>query len=114
MLVKEDELPTIKKELSATVCWMDNKQLLPGSKYFVQHNTNQVLSKISAIKSTIATDYSGSKPAEGKLSLNEIGEVEIKLSKPIFYDSFEESKSNGSFILIDEQTNATAAIGFIN
>ncbi len=114
MLVKEDELPTIQKELRATVCWMDNKQLLPGSKYFVQHSTNRVLSKISAVKNTIATDYSGSKLSDGKLSLNEIGEVEIKLSKPVFYDSFTENKSNGSFILIDEQTNATAGVGFIN
>ncbi len=114
MLVKDDELPKIKKELCATVCWMDNKQLLPGSKYFVQHSTNRVLSKISAVKNTIATDYSRSKLSDGKLSLNEIGEVEIKLSKPIFCDSFTENKSNGSFILIDEQTNATAGVGFIN
>jgi len=114
MLVLNDEVPKIDKSISATVCWMDNKELRPGTKYFVQHNTNRVLSKVVEINNVIAPDFSGSKESEGKLRLNEIGEVEIKLSKPVFYDSFVENKPNGSFILIDEQTNSTAGVGFIN
>lgn len=114
MLVLNNEVPKIDKSISATVCWMDNKELRPGTKYFVQHNTNRVLSKVVVINNVIAPDFSGSKESEGKLRLNEIGEVEIKLSKPVFYDSFVENKPNGSFILIDEQTNSTAGVGFIN
>ena len=114
MLVKTGEEPHIDKTLNATVCWMDNKELRPGTRYIVQHNSNTVLSKIAAIKNSISTDFSGSKASEGKLTLNEIGEVEIKLSKPIFYDSFVDNRSNGSFILVDEQTNATAGVGFIS
>jgi sulfate adenylyltransferase subunit 1 len=114
MLVKTSEEPTIDKTLNATVCWMDNKELLPGTRYIVQHNSNMVLSKIAAIKNSISTDFSGTKASSGKLTLNEIGEVAIKLSKPIYYDSFVDNRSNGSFILIDEQTNTTAAVGIIN
>ncbi len=114
MLVLNNEVPKIDKSIRATVCWMDNKELRPGTKYFVQHNTNRVLSKVVVINNVIAPDFSGSKESEGKLRLNEIGEVEIKLSKPVFYDSFVENKPNGSFILIDEQTNSTAGVGFIN
>ncbi len=114
MLVKTDELPRVEKEINAIVCWMDNKQLRPGTKYIVQHNTNSVLSKIDAIKNNIATDFSGVLEANNQLGLNEIGEVQIKLSKPIFYDDYTENRSNGAFILIDAQTNATAGVGFIN
>jgi len=113
MLVKSDELPKIEKELNATVCWMDNKQLLAGSRYVVQHNTNQVLSKISEVGNIIATDFSGSMESKGGLALNEIGEVKIRLSKPVYVDSYKENKSNGAFILIDEQSNTTAGVGFI-
>lgn len=114
MLVKTDELPKIEKQVTATVCWMDSKNLVPGTKYIVQHNTNRVLSKIDSINSVIATDYTGEQENNNKLSLNEIGEVSIKLSKPIYFDSYNDNKSNGAFILIDAQTNTTAGAGFIN
>ncbi|UOY07637.1 GTP-binding protein [Muricauda sp. SCSIO 64092] len=114
MLVKSNELPRVEKDLTATVCWMDSKQLRPGTRYVVQHNTNRVLSKIAEVGSVIATDFSGKKASDGTLGLNEIGEVKIKLSKPIFSDSYIANKSNGSFILIDEHSNTTAGVGFIN
>ncbi len=114
MLVQSNELPQIEKQITATVCWMDSKQLQPGAKYMVQHNTNKVLSKIDAIKNVVSTEYTGVHDANNKLALNEIGEVSIKLSKPIYFDAYKDNKANGSFILIDTQSNTTAGVGFIN
>lgn len=113
MIVKMSELPKVEKELTATVCWMDSKQLRAGSRYLVQHNTNQMVSKITKVGNVVATDFSGQSESSGTLSLNEIGEVKIKLSKPVFTDAYNDNKSNGAFILIDEQTNTTAGVGFI-
>nr|WP_315143267.1 GTP-binding protein [uncultured Flavobacterium sp.] len=112
MIVKSSELPRIEKDITTTVCWMDSKKLVAGAKYFVQHNTNRVLAKIDSVKNVIATDYSGVTPAT-QLAINEIGEVTIKLSKPIYFDSYTDNKSNGAFILIDAATNTTAGVGFI-
>ena len=113
MIVKSSELPRIEKDINTTICWMDSKKLVPGTKYFIQHNTNRVLAKIESIKNVIATDYSGSTPAT-QLAINEIGEVNIKLSKAIYFDAYNDNKSNGAFILIDAATNTTAGVGFIN
>jgi len=112
MIVKSSELPKVEKDITTTVCWMDSKKLVAGAKYFVQHNTNKVLAKIDSVKNVIATDYSGSKEAS-QLSINEIGEVTIKLSKAIYFDAYNDNKSNGAFILIDAATNTTAGVGFI-
>jgi sulfate adenylyltransferase subunit 1 len=112
MIVKSAELPKIEKDITTTVCWMDAKKLVPGTKYIVQHNTNRVLAKIESIKNTIATDYSGTTPAS-ELAINEIGEVSIKLSKALYFDAYNDNKSNGAFILIDTATNTTAGVGFI-
>jgi sulfate adenylyltransferase subunit 1 len=114
MLVKSDELPKTEKDITATVCWMDTKQLRAGTRYLVQHNTNRIVSKVTAVGNVIATDFSGNTESKGALGLNEIGEVHLKLSKPIFADSYAENKSNGAFILIDEHSNTTAGVGFIN
>ena len=112
MIVKSDEIPRIEKDITTTVCWMDSKKLVAGAKYYVQHNTNKVLAKIDSVKNVIATDYSGATPAT-QLSINEIGEVTIKLSKALYFDSYNDNKSNGAFILIDASTNTTAGVGFI-
>ncbi|HEU4791437.1 MAG TPA: GTP-binding protein [Flavobacterium sp.] len=112
MIVKSNELPRVEKDITTTVCWMDSKKLVAGAKYFVQHNTNRVLAKIDSVKNVIATDYSGTTPAT-QLAINEIGEVTIKLSKAIYFDAYNDNKSNGAFILIDAATNTTAGVGFI-
>jgi len=114
MLVKSNELPKIEKELEAVICWMDSKELLQGSKYILQHSNNNVLAKIDAIENTIATDFGGEENANGQLKLNEIGQVKLRLNKPIYFDAYEKNKNNGAFVLIDAQTNATAGVGFLN
>ncbi|GAA3513397.1 GTP-binding protein [Aquimarina addita] len=113
MIVKSSEKPQIEKQLIATVCWMDNKDLVVGANYFVQSGSNRVLAKVKNISGTIATDFSGEDTLKNSLSLNEIGKVQIQLSKPLAIDSYSKNKASGSFILIDAQTNNTAGAGFI-
>jgi hypothetical protein len=45
--------------------------------------------------------------------MNEIGVVRIATARPLFFDSYRENRGSGAFILIDRQTNATAAAGMI-
>jgi sulfate adenylyltransferase subunit 1 len=112
MIVKSNELPKVEKDITTTVCWMDSKKLVAGTKYLIQHNTNRVLAKVDSVNNVIATDYSGTTPAT-QLAINEIGEVNIKLSKALYFDAYDDNKSNGAFILIDPSTNTTAGVGFI-
>lgn len=114
MLVKVGEEPQMTKQLSATVCWMDKSPLRAASRYYIKHGVNDLQAKIMDVSSIIQTDFSGIKENPAELLLNEIGEVHMKLSKPIFYDSYEKNKENGAFILIDARTNNTAGVGFIN
>ena len=114
MLVKVDDLPTIEKQFTATISWMDSDQLVNGKKYIVQHGVNKVLAKVDNIHHKINPDYSGIDTEASALGMNDIAKVSFKLNKSIFYDSFKDHRTNGSFILIDPQTNATAGAGFIN
>lgn len=113
MIVKSSEKPRVEKQLTATICWMDNKDLNPGANYFIQSGSNRVLAKVKNISGTVATDFSGEDTAKNSLSLNEIGKVQIQLSKPLAIDSYSKNKVSGSFILIDSQTNNTSGVGFI-
>lgn len=114
MLVKVDDLPKIEKQFTATISWMDSQQLTAGSKYIVQHGINKVLAKVETIHHKINPDYSGIDAAASALGMNDIAQVTFKLNKPIFYDAFKDHRTNGSFILIDTQSNNTVGAGFIS
>ena len=113
MIVKEGDLPTIEKQFTANVCWMDSDQLTTGGKYIVQHGINKVLAKVDRINHKINPDYSGFEKDVTGLAINDIASVTFKLNKPIFYDQFKNHRTNGSFILIDPQSNNTVGAGFI-
>ena len=114
MLVKAGDLPTIEKQFTATISWMDSENLTPGKKYVVQHGVNKVLAKVENIHHKINPDYSGIDENAVGLGMNDIAQVSFKLNKPIFYDKFKNHRTNGSFILIDTQSNNTVGAGFIS
>ncbi len=49
-----------------------------------------------------------------ELTLNEIGRLTFRSQRPLFYDEYRRNRETGSFILVDEATNATVAAGMIN
>jgi sulfate adenylyltransferase subunit 1 (EFTu-like GTPase family) len=47
------------------------------------------------------------------LELNDIGSVKLRLSGPLVVDTYRTNRETGSFILIDEATNATVGAAMI-
>ena len=112
MIVKVGEEPTSEKSISATLCQVNSKNLRVGQKYILQHGVNRVLAKVEQIEAKIHADFSGTEETE-QLKLNDIGKVQLRLSKPVHFDSYHTNKSNGAFILIDEGSFDTVSVGFI-
>lgn len=113
MLVKKEAVPISEKQITATICQVNSKNLKVGNKYILQHGVNRVLAKVDQIESRIHTDFSGVEEVE-QLKLNDIGKVKLRLSKSIHADSYRINKSNGSFILIDEGSFDTVGVGFVD
>ncbi|MDC1237526.1 GTP-binding protein [Polaribacter sp.] len=113
MLVKVAEEPTITKQLDATICWMDKEPLQVSQKYHIKHGVNDAQAKIIQLSSILKTDFSGKIENPSELALNQIGVIQLKLSKYLLVDSYHQNKSNGAFILINPKTNNTVGVGFI-
>lgn len=113
MLAKADNAPALLKELNAQVCWMDQQKGLAGKTYLLQHGINRVKTKLQQIVHVI--DVTSNTIAAGKtdLGLNDIGKISLKLAAPVFADAYAANPANGAFILIDESSNATVAVGFV-
>jgi len=113
LLVRADEIPLPRKELRVRLCWLDQTPIAPGKTYLLQHGTNRVRAKVQALHHVIDVATLKVLDAPPQLKLNEIGEATLRLSAPIFADTYQDNPPNGAFILIDEWSNGTAGVGFV-
>ncbi|TWF39013.1 sulfate adenylyltransferase subunit 1 [Chitinophaga polysaccharea] len=114
MLVKTTEVPPQLKEVSASICWMDQQKLTNGKTYLLQHGVNRVKAKVQQIQYITDVTNHLQKADKTEMGLNDIGKVAIKTAAPIFADAYQNNPANGAFILIDEFNNTTVAVGFID
>jgi sulfate adenylyltransferase subunit 1 len=109
----EETLPGLSNELHAEICWMHPRPLQAGKKYHLKHTTNSVQVAVTEIinKLNMATLDTEEKPAE--LTVNDIGEIRLRTAKPLIFDGYATNRLTGSFILIEQGTNATVAAGML-
>ncbi len=112
MLVHADSGLEPLKEITANICWIGDEPLEPRKKYWIKHTTNTLKAMVNGID--FRTDIHSQEQEEAEaLAMNEIGQVQLKLLKPIYADSYSKNRSTGSFILIDSFTNNTVGAGMI-
>jgi sulfate adenylyltransferase subunit 1 len=111
-IVKTKHRLKTDKQLQAKVCWMQSSDLNPNSKYWLQQGVNKILVKVNDIASKMDWEAWKSVPTN-RLTMNDIGAVNLQLAQPLIYAPYSSNKSLGAFILIDAQTNNTAGVGFI-
>jgi bifunctional enzyme CysN/CysC/sulfate adenylyltransferase subunit 1 len=114
MLIGPENLPGAGDELQAKVCWMHPRALLRGKKYLLKHATSTVQAMVTAIKSRVNMTTFESEPEPEELAMNDIGEIQLKTSRPLVYDGYALNRLTGAFILIEPGTNATIAAGMLN
>lgn len=113
MLVPKTHTLAQRQELQAQLCWMDHTPLRPGNHYLLQAGVNRVKARIMAINHAVnPSDFRRTENVQ-QLELNEIGLVAVKTAKPVFADPYAHNRQNGAFILIDERSNNTVAVGFV-
>ena len=108
-IVKIDNLPQVGNELEVLLCWLDDKPLQPGNKYYLQHNSRLVRSVVRSVEYKLDVNTLQQQPVEGGVKLNEVVKAVIKTASPLVYDSYEKLNINGCAILIDETSNSTVA-----
>ena len=114
MLADPEQVPTVARELEATICWMAEKPLEPRTKLAIKHTTRSVRAIADELLSVIDMHTLEDRPAPERLELNDIARVRLRLSEPLAVDPYRENRATGAFILIDEATNDTVAAGMID
>jgi bifunctional enzyme CysN/CysC/sulfate adenylyltransferase subunit 1 len=113
MIVGLESLPGRSSELQARVCWMHQRKLEAGKKYFLKHTTQTVQAVVTQLESRINMATFEPEAAPAALAANDVGIVRLKTARPILYDGYGTNRLTGSFILIEQGTNATVAAGML-
>lgn len=113
MIVPVDSFYVEANTFSATLSWMDEQPLTSGRTFLLQHGVHLVKAKVTSLQSRLDIESMDATTDVVQFKLNDIGKVSIKTAKPIFADLYKANPRNGAFILIDEFSNNTVAVGFI-
>jgi sulfate adenylyltransferase large subunit len=108
LIASADEPPLVTSQLEATVCWFGSTPLRPGSRLRVKHTTRVAPARVDAVLSRFDVNDLTLSDAE-QLNDNEIGVVRLVTGVPLAVDPYRSNRVTGSFVLVDEATNATLA-----
>jgi bifunctional enzyme CysN/CysC len=100
-------------QFEATLVWMHEEAGLIGRSYDIKLATQWATASITNIKHRVDINNLAHE-ASTQLALNDISVCTLATSKPLVFDSYQNSKALGSFILVDRISNATVAAGMIN
>jgi bifunctional enzyme CysN/CysC/sulfate adenylyltransferase subunit 1 len=87
--------------------------LQSGKKYFLKHATQSVQAIVTRLDSRVNMTTLELEPDPAALAINDIGGIRIKTAKPLVFDGYNTNRLTGSFILIEQGTNATVAAGML-
>jgi sulfate adenylyltransferase subunit 1 len=101
-----------KRNLTATVAWMDDEPLLPGRLYWALQGHRWVKAKVQRIVHQVNIQTLAQQPAT-QLDANAIGVVELVLQAPIAALPFAQSRILGSLVLVDTASHKTSGAALI-
>jgi sulfate adenylyltransferase large subunit len=102
----------VSMDLTASLVWMDGRALEIGRKYLIKHTSHTAPAVVSALE--YRTNVASLEQEQATtLHMNDIGNVRLRLLRPMALDTYAQNRATGAFILIDPQTNGTIAAGMV-
>src|SRR4249919_970 len=115
ILAATDAPPAAIRELTATVCWLAERELTAGARVLVQHGTSITKAVVKSIEGVLDLSFeAGTVPcwrSATALTLNDIGRIRLALASPLPIDSYREHRATGAFIIIDDGDGWTLGAG---
>jgi len=99
-------------QFEATLVWMNEEPGLIGRSYEIKLAAQWASASITDIKHRVDINTLAHE-ASKQLTLNDISLCTLAINKSMVFDSYQHSKTLGSFILVDRISNATVAAGMI-
>jgi len=112
-IAKANNPPHVTQDIEAMICWFSEKKLQAGGKYIIRHTTRESKCVLKEVRYKININTLHKAEGDVEIGMNDIGRILLRSATPLISDPYQRNRSTGSFILVDEFTNATVAAGMI-
>jgi bifunctional enzyme CysN/CysC len=113
MICRPHNRPAVGQDLDAMVCWMTERPLRVGDFLALKHSTRWVRAVVRELHYRLDVNTLHRDEEATTLDLNDVGRVSLRVTQPLYYDSYRRNRQTGSFILATEDTNLTAGAGML-
>lgn len=105
-------LPTLTKEFAATICWFGDRPWHASQRLRLKHTTKVTAVRVRELSGVVDIETLRVN-TDSQLATNDIGLVTLQTADWLAVDDYRDNRVTGSFVLIDEVTNATVAAGMV-
>ena len=121
LLAAAESAPEPAREISADVCWLSERPVAAGQRLALKNGTATVRAVIDQVVNRLDLaagervslgDNDGGGGGRG-LSLNDIGRVRLRISRPLPLEPYAANRVTGAFVLLDEGTHETVGAGMV-
>ncbi|MGH6654730.1 MAG: sulfate adenylyltransferase subunit 1 [Actinocrinis sp.] len=105
--------PHVTQDVVATVCHVADRPLRNGDRVLLRHTTKTVKAIVRSLDHRLDIDTLDAVANPEALSVNEIGQVTLRVAAPLPLDDYIADRRTGSFLLIDESDGSTLAAGMV-
>jgi sulfate adenylyltransferase subunit 1 len=105
--------PTVTDELSGTLAWLADKPLRVNQKVLVKSGARTVPALVTELRTRFDEQRLSTTDGPETLSLNEIGQVQLRTAEPVPIDDYTTHGRTGAFLVIDPADGTTLAAGLV-
>ncbi|MFA6839021.1 MAG: GTP-binding protein [Dysgonamonadaceae bacterium] len=109
IIVIQDDILKVERDIEAVIAWMDEKPLTLGGRYLLQQNSRVTDVIVTEFIQKIDVNTLGKHSGVSSIGLNELVLVRLKTAVPLAYDSYSKLRNTGGAILIDKTSYTTVA-----
>ncbi len=113
MVCAADAPAEVARDLQADLCWLGEQPARASGRYLIKHTSRTTRAELTRIEHRVDVGSLRTEPDPRGLELNDIGRVTLRTAAPLVVDRYDDNRATGSFVLIDETTNATVAAGMV-
>lgn len=107
------EQPTVSQDVSAMICWLNERPMQVGGKYIIRHTTTETRGVVKAIDYKVNINTLEQIKGATSLAVNDIALITLRTARPLVFDPYADNRTTGSLVLIDEATNETVGAAMI-